>query len=75
MKLLKMAFTAFAFVALSMSFGSCKKDWTCECTYNGSAPSSTVIKDKTKKDAEAACTGTASVGGFTVDTGADCSLK
>ncbi|MCO4813323.1 MAG: hypothetical protein KC454_01340 [Flavobacteriales bacterium] len=36
-------------------FVSCKKDWTCSCTLNGSSVGSTTIKDKTKSQAKDEC--------------------
>ena len=36
-------------------FASCKKDWTCSCTLNGSSIGSTTIKDKTKSQAKDEC--------------------
>lgn len=55
------------------AMSSCKKDYVCECTYSGggiSGSSSTTI-NATKKDAEAACSATASSGGTTYS----CALK
>lgn len=49
---------------------SCKKDYTCECTYNGQVIASETAKMK-KKDAEEWCEGSSSAGGATVT----CSLK
>ncbi len=63
--------TMFAAVAvLALSFASCKKDYTCECsvTVGGvTATGSTVIKD-TKKKAKDACTAKAT-------SGATCTIK
>lgn len=45
---------AFAVIGLT----SCKKDWTCECTYSdptGDIVTTLEINDAKKKDAEAAC--------------------
>ena len=36
-------------------FASCKKDWTCTCTLNGTNVGSTTIEDKTKSDAKDEC--------------------
>ena len=47
------------------TMSSCKKDWTCECTATaGSVTSttSTVLADTKKKDAEAACNYTLTIG-------------
>lgn len=49
---------------------SCKKDWTCECTLNGTALPSTTIEDMKKADAEKECTG-GSLAGYTLS----CNLK
>lgn len=57
---LKTMFAAFAFVALSLSLGSCKKDWTCTCT-SGSLSASSTIHDQTKSDAKEACAANATV--------------
>ena len=46
-----------AFLA-SMGFTSCKKDYTCTCTYtdsDGKQTEKTEIKDAKKKDAQDAC--------------------
>ena len=40
---------------VAVSFASCKKDRTCECTYSDGTKESTPIKNATKKDAEEAC--------------------
>lgn len=49
----------FAAGALIFGLSSCKKDWTCECTFtavDGSTQTSTTIFPKsTKKDAQTAC--------------------
>jgi hypothetical protein len=64
----------FMIVAVAgFGLASCKKDYTCECTYTGavSGSSSVTITD-TKKDAEAACDeGDSSANGQT----ADCEIK
>lgn len=70
--------TILAVAALAISFASCKKDYTCECTSSGggaTATASTTIKD-TKKKAEDACTArasTTSVGGSQVTS--TCKIK
>lgn len=50
-KLTIIAATAF----LAVSFTSCKKDYTCECTYSNTALNSTSTVKTTKKDAEDKC--------------------
>lgn len=60
---------AVATFALGMT--SCKKDYTCDCSYTSggsTATSSSTIKNAKKSDAKAACTAL-QVGGFT------CTLK
>lgn len=48
--------TLIALVAiLAISFTSCKKDYTCECTYSNTALNSTSTVKTTKKDADARC--------------------
>lgn len=37
------------------SMTSCKKDWTCTCTLNGTAGVPITIANATKSDAEDAC--------------------
>jgi hypothetical protein len=47
-----------AIAALAMSFASCKKDYTCKCTYSwtgGSGTQTTIIKGVSKKQAQARC--------------------
>lgn len=54
---------------------SCKKDYTCVCTMDIGGQSSTTeveLGKQTKKDAKAACSQKASVGGQTLMT---CELK
>jgi len=36
-------------------FTACKKDRTCECTYNGVNKSTITIEQKSKKDSEKEC--------------------
>jgi len=54
-KLLSIAAVTVALVSLS----SCKKDYTCSCTYTatglGTQTTNTTIADAKKKDAETAC--------------------
>ena len=47
------------------TMSSCKKDWTCECTATdgtNTSTTSTVIPDAKKKDAEASCNYTLTIG-------------
>ena len=56
MKKLLLSAAAFALVASTMT--SCKKDYSCDCTYTVGGVTETdkyPIKDAKKKDAEAAC--------------------
>lgn len=67
----KITLLAVAFVAVS--FASCKKEYTCECSYtvNGVTYTSSATSGKIKKkDAKAWCDGTGS--GY---SGVSCSLK
>ncbi|MBL7773457.1 MAG: hypothetical protein JNM95_11395 [Chitinophagaceae bacterium] len=45
-----------AFVAAT-AFTSCKKDWTCECTDNGTSLGTFQIENKSKATAKTACEG------------------
>lgn len=51
--------TLLAIAALAMSFASCKKDYTCKCTYaytgGGTGTSTEVLKGVTGKQAKANC--------------------
>lgn len=67
-------FVLFVAAAATLGLTSCKKDWTCTCTYDGET-SSYNIDGKTKKDAEAQCEGKASVGGVTFTTGSNCTTS
>ncbi len=62
------AFAVLGVVALS----SCKKDYTCTCTINGSS-ASTTYKDVKKKDAEASCESLETTSKI-LDPGASCSI-
>jgi hypothetical protein len=57
MKKLFLSIAALAFIATSMT--SCKKDYSCDCTYDDGTGTmvteKTPIKDAKKKDAEEAC--------------------
>lgn len=66
------------FVAAIATLGltSCKKDWACECTYNGATLTTTDgYNDLSKKDAEAKCEGKVSVGIISVNTENNCTLR
>lgn len=73
MKRLKLAFTVFVFVVLSLSLGSCRKDWTCECTVNGKVSSTMTITNITKKTAQENCDKTQA--SYSPASGEDCHLK
>ncbi len=49
--------TIFLFAFTSLVCISCKKDWTCSCTYtlDGTAYGNYEINDKSKDDARAMC--------------------
>lgn len=53
-----------AIVALSVSFASCKKDYTCTCTNAFGGGSTTKIKSTSKSGAQSHC-----VSGTTAGTG------
>ncbi len=59
-----------AIALIAAMFTSCKKDYTCECSINGSVIGTTTIHD-TKSKAKSQCNQTASFGGIT----ASCTLK
>jgi phage-related protein len=69
MKKLVLAVAALGLVSLT----SCKKEYTCECSYNGTVIGSAKIKD-TKKKAKDACTGlNTSYAAF--GSGVNCAIK
>jgi hypothetical protein len=48
-----------AVATFALGLGSCKKDYTCNCSYTSGSTtvtSSSTIKNAKKKDAESACT-------------------
>jgi hypothetical protein len=49
----KSALSLAVLCALAMS--SCKKDWTCTCSLNGTAYGSYTITNETKSDATTSC--------------------
>jgi len=54
---------------------SCKKDYTCECTFTAPTPALNVaIQNSTKKDAKNACS-SAETTYKAADPGASCTLK
>lgn len=59
-----------AIALFAIGFTSCKKDYSCECSVNGTVVYTATIKD-TKKNAETACNYTSTVPGAT----ATCELK
>ena len=49
--------TLFSVAFLAISFASCKKDYTCECTKTGeTTPYYTTTFNNTKSAAQASCT-------------------
>ena len=76
--------TLFAVAALAISFASCKKERTCECTYTNtgsnvvSHTSSTTLSKIKKSEAKTLCQKQSSTynysGGSSVST-SDCKLK
>jgi len=70
--------TLLTVVLAAMSFASCKKDYTCECTTTAAGITSTasVTINDTKKNAKSACdakASSASVGGVSAST--TCAIK
>lgn len=64
--------TSIALIALfAIGFTSCKKDYTCECTLDGTVIASYTYTKVKKNDAESACTGQVTSGGSTMK----CALK
>ena len=68
-----------AVVALSVGFISCKKDYTCTCTWDdgvtaGTQTTDIEIKDEKKSDAEDICDA-AQATYRVIDSGATCNLK
>ena len=64
------AFAVLGVVALS----SCKKDWTCSCTINGTTGSAATYKDTKKSDAKASCDALQSLA-IIGDPSASCSIN
>lgn len=58
--------------AVLLVLASCKKDYTCVCTINGSS-ASTTYEDVKKKDAEASCESLETTAKF-LDPNASCSI-
>jgi hypothetical protein len=81
---MKKVFSIAAIALVAMTFASCEKSYTCECTttisgtglFDGTSTASTTFEAK-KKDAEAACDKN-DVAQTTVDgitSGIECKLK
>ncbi len=54
----KLAFISVVLLLAAMTLCSCKKNYTCECTYTAGGhivSANAEYKDETKKDAEDAC--------------------
>lgn len=68
----KITLLAVAVIA-SFTFASCKKDYTCECTYNGAVIGTIKYKD-TKKKAKDACTASNSTYN-SYGSGVSCAIK
>lgn len=65
--------TLIAAVALlAVSFTSCKKEYTCECTYSNTTLNSSSTIKTTKKDAEDKCS---TLNSAASPVGGSCSLK
>lgn len=70
---MKKMFLAVAIVGATTILVSCKKDYTCECTGIGvTFTYDTLLTDKTKSDAEAACN---SLDVNVLGLGQECELK
>ena len=70
----KLVLLSFALMTSAVLFTSCKKDYTCTCTYNdgsGTTISGDVTYHATKKKAKEACDLSASTGG----SGWTCAIK
>lgn len=67
-KLITVIAGAALFSGTTLLFSSCSKeqDWNCKCTVNGNE-STTVIKDKTRKEAKAECEKSGSLLGVDYD--------
>jgi hypothetical protein len=61
----------FALLAVVALFGSCKKDWTCECTVLGFTTSGE-LKDMKKSEAQDSCDAASTAAGI---LGGSCELK
>ena len=83
-KKMKKVFSIAAIALVAMTFASCEKTYTCECTatisgtgfFDGTSTASTTFEAK-KKDAEAACD-KSDIAQTTVDgvtSGVECKLK
>ncbi len=81
---MKKVFSIAAIALVAMTFASCEKTYTCECTttisgtgfFDGTSTASTTFEAK-KKDAEAACD-KSDIAQTTVDgvtSGVECKLK
>ena len=70
---MKKLFIIVAVAGLAISSSSCKKDYTCECTYGGFS-SSTEIKDAKSSEAEETCDNLEAVH-KAFHTDASCTLK
>lgn len=69
----KIIVVALGVVFLS-ALTSCKKDWTCECQYEGEKTSYT-IENRSKKDAKQMCTGSVNIGLVNVGGDKSCAIK
>jgi hypothetical protein len=70
--------TLLAVAALAMTFASCKKDYTCECTSTTagiSATASTTINETKKKATDACEKGTTSTTVLGITSSTTCKIK
>jgi hypothetical protein len=63
--------TLLAIIGFSFSLASCKKDYTCTCTYQGTSYTYE-MKDVKKKDAKTTCN---SLGTQWISAGGSCDFK
>lgn len=71
---MKKLFILFAAVILVTGFSSCKKDYTCTCTFNNGNPTIVLpFNGATHKDAKESCDAAAAT--YAVAGGTGCTLK
>lgn len=68
-----LAITIVSAFILTLSLSSCKKDYTCECTFTTTAPITIPLDNYSKKDAQDACDAAQTT--YSTIAGASCTLK